>query len=207
MENKRIQTRTLTGLAILTAVVVVLQLLGSFIRFGTFSISLVLIPIVVGAALYGAGAGAWLGFVFSVVVLLMDSAVFMVINPLGTILTVLLKGTLAGFAAGLVYRLLSKSGVFLVVEAKERDVWRTDLGVAVAAIVCPVVNTGLFLLGCLLFFMPTISEWAAGAGFSSAGKFMILGLVGANFLFELLFNIILSPLIVRLIEIGRKGGV
>ena len=207
MKNKRMDTRTLTGLAILTAVVVVLQLLGSFIRFGTFSISLVLIPIVVGAALYGAGAGAWLGFVFSVVVLLMDSAVFMVINPLGTILTVLLKGTLAGFAAGLVYRLLSKSGVFLVVEAKERDVWRTDLGVAVAAIVCPVVNTGLFLLGCLLFFMPTISEWAAGAGFSSAGKFMILGLVGANFLFELLFNIILSPLIVRLIEIGRKSEV
>ncbi len=204
MENKRISTRTLTGLAILTAVVVVLQLLGSFIRFGTFSISLVLIPIVVGAALYGAYAGAWLGFVFSVVVLITDSAAFMVVNPLGTVLTVLLKGTLAGFCAGLVYRLFSKTGVFLVIESKGKDVWRTDLGVAVAAVVCPVVNTGLFLVGCLLFFMPTINEWAAGAGFASAGKFMIFGLVGANFLFELLFNIILSPLIVRLIEIGRK---
>lgn len=204
MENKRISTRTLTGLAILTAVVVVLQLLGSFIRFGTFSISLVLIPIVVGAALYGAYAGAWLGFVFSVVVLITDSAAFMVVNPLGTVLTVLLKGTLAGFCAGLVYRLFSKTGVFLVIESKGKDVWRTDFGVAVAAVVCPVVNTGLFLVGCLLFFMPTINEWAAGAGFASAGKFMIFGLVGANFLFELLFNIILSPLIVRLIEIGRK---
>ena len=204
MENKRISTRTLTGLAILTAVVVVLQLLGSFIRFGTFSVSLVLIPIVVGAALYGAYAGAWLGFVFSVVVLITDSAAFMVVNPLGTVLTVLLKGTLAGFCAGLVYRLFSKTGVFLVIESKGKDVWRTDLGVAVAAVVCPVVNTGLFLVGCLLFFMPTINEWAAGAGFASAGKFMIIGLVGANFLFELLFNIILSPLIVRLIEIGRK---
>ena len=204
MENKRISTRTLTGLAILTAVVVVLQLLGSFIRFGTFSISLVLIPIVVGAALYGAYAGAWLGFVFSVVVLITDSAAFMVVNPLGTVLTVLLKGTLAGFCAGLVYRLFSKTGVFLVIESKGKDVWRTDLGVAVASVVCPVVNTGLFLVGCLLFFMPTINEWAAGAGFASAGKFMIFGLVGANFLFELLFNIILSPLIVRLIEIGRK---
>ena len=207
MENKRNQTRTLTGLAILTAVVVVLQLLGSFIRFGTFSISLVLIPIVVGAALYGAYAGAWLGFVFSVVVLIMDSGAFMVVNPFGTVATVLLKGTLAGFFAGLVYRLLRKSGVFLVIERKGRDVWRTDLGVAVAAVVCPVVNTGLFLLGCLVFFMPTINEWAAGAGFENAGKFMILGLVGANFLFELLFNIILSPLIVRLIEIGRKSEV
>lgn len=207
MEKNRISTRTLTGLAILTAVVVVLQLLGSFVRFGPFSISLVLIPIVVGAALYGPYAGAWLGFVFSVVVLITDSAAFMVVSPFGTVVTVLLKGTLAGFIAGLVYLLLSKTGIYLVIEAKGRDVWRTDLGVVAAAVICPVVNTGLFLLGCLVFFMPTINEWAAAAGFESAGRFLILGIVGANFLFELLFNLIFSPLIVRLVEIGRKGGV
>ena len=68
MEKKRLDTRTLTGMALLTAVVVILQLLGAFVRFGPFSISLVLIPIVVGAALYGVWAGAWLGFVFGVVV-------------------------------------------------------------------------------------------------------------------------------------------
>ena len=203
--KKRIETRTITGLAILTAVVVVLQLLGSFIRFGTFSISLVLIPIVVGAAMYGWGAGAWLGFVFSFIVLLTDSAAFMVINPLGTVLTVLLKGTLAGAAAGLVYQLLGRKSIYLIIEKKGTEKWRTDLGVAVAAIVCPVVNTGLFLLGCWIFFLPTISEWAAAAGFASAGSFMILALVGGNFLFEVLFNIILSPLIVRLVELGKKG--
>ena len=207
MENKRISTRTLTGLAVLTSVVVVLQLLGSFIRFGTFSVSLVLIPIVVGAALYGSFAGAWLGFVFSVVVLIMDSAAFMVVNPFGTIVTVLLKGTLAGFCAGAVYRLLSGTRIPLAIKGKEKVAWRSDLGVAAAAFVCPVVNTGLFLLGCLAFFMPTINVWAAGAGFESAGKFMIFGLVGANFLFELLFNIVFSPLIVRLVEIGRKDRV
>ena len=56
MEKQRIETRTLTGLSILTAIVFVLQLLGSFIRLGTFSVSLVLIPIVIGAAMYGVGA-------------------------------------------------------------------------------------------------------------------------------------------------------
>ena len=201
--NRRIETRTLTGMAILTAVVVILQLLGSFIRFGVFSVSLVLIPIVVGAALYGALAGAWLGLVFGVVVLLTDSAAFMVVNPLGTILTVLLKGTLAGLVAGLVYRPLQKSGVYLTVEAREKEVWRTDLGVAAAAVVCPLVNTGLFLLGCVVFFLPTIRGWAAEAGFESVGKFMIIGFVGGNFLFEMLFNILLSPLIVRLVELGK----
>ena len=196
MENKRLDTRTLTGMALLTAVVVILQFLGAFIRFGPFSISLVLIPIVVGAALYGPLAGAWFGFVFGLVVLLSgDAAAFLVVSPLGTILTVLLKGSLAGLCAGLVYKSLSRS------ETKVRGV---DLAVIAAAVVCPVVNTGVFLLGCLAFFMPTISEWAAGMGFESVGKYMIFGLVGGNFLFELLFNIILSPIIVRLIRIGRN---
>ena len=196
MEKKSISTRTLTGMALLTAVVVILQFLGAFVRFGPFSISLVLIPIVVGAALYGPLAGAWFGFVFGMVVLLSgDAAAFLVVSPLGTILTVLLKGSLAGLCAGLVYQALSRSS------AKVRGV---DLAVVAAAIVCPVVNTGVFLLGCLAFFMPTITEWAAGMGFESVGRYMIFGLVGGNFLFELLFNIILSPIIVRLIHIGRS---
>jgi len=196
--------RRLAVLALFTAIVIVLQMLGSFVRFGVFSVSLVLIPIVVGAALYGAGAGAWLGFVFSVAVLITDSAAFMVINPFGTILTVLLKGTLAGFVTGLVYRPLSKTGVYLILEAKAKERWRVDLGVAVSAILCPVVNTGLFLLGCLCFFLPTHQEWGSAAGFENVGRYMILGLVGANFLFEVLVNLILSPLIVRLVQIGKK---
>ena len=65
----KVNAKKIAGVGLLTALVVVLQLLGSFIKFGTVSISLVLIPIVVGAALYGVGAGAWLGGVFAVVVL------------------------------------------------------------------------------------------------------------------------------------------
>ena len=144
------KTRNLVGVALFTAIVVVLQLLGSFIKFGPFSISLVLIPIVVGAAVYGAWAGAWLGFVFSVVVLFMDAGAFLAISIFGTVVTVIFKGTLAGLCAGLVYK------------AFEKHQYPAALA---SAFVCPVVNTGLFLLGCLVFFMPTINEWAAGAGF------------------------------------------
>ena len=68
--SKRFTTKQLVGMAALTAIVIILQFVGSSIRFGVFSISLVLIPIVVGAALFGAAGGAWLGFVFGVVVLL-----------------------------------------------------------------------------------------------------------------------------------------
>lgn len=192
MQNNTGKTRKLTGIAIFTAIVVVLQLLGSFIRFGPFSISLVLIPIVVGAAMYGTAAGAWLGFIFGLVVLLSgDAAAFLGVNALGTIITVIAKGTLAGLCAGLVFRALTKKNTYVAVIA--------------SAIVCPVVNTGVFLLGCLLFFMETINGWAAAASFASAGAYMIVVLVGLNFVFELLVNVVLSPVIVRIISIGKKG--
>ena len=191
MNKKPMETHVLTGVAIFTAIVIVLQMLGAFIRFGPFSISLVLIPIVVGAALYGPAAGAWLGFVFGVVVLLSgDAGAFLAVNVLGTIVTVLVKGTAAGWIAGLVFKALEK-----------KNMW---LAVICAAIACPVVNTGVFLIGCLLFFMETVTGWGEAMGFENVGKYMIYGLVGGNFLFEMLSNIILSPVILRLIRIGRK---
>ena len=205
MTKQKFGARTIAGLAILTAVVVVLQMLGSFIRFGPFSISLVLIPIVVGAALYGPLAGAWLGFVFSVVVLINDAAAFLAINIPGTVITVLLKGTLAGFLSGIVYNLLKKWALVFKNLEKNKESWQINLGVVVAAIVCPVVNTGIFLLGCVIFFLPTIREWGAAAGYENVGAYMLYGFVGGNFLFELLFNLILSPVIVQIIRIGQRS--
>lgn len=185
-------TKKIAGVGLFTAIVVVLQLLGSFIKFGPFSISLVLIPIVVGSALYGKAAGAWLGAAFGAAVLLSgDAAAFLAISPVGTVITVLLKGLLAGLVAGLFYSLIEKKNKIVAT--------------IVAAIACPVVNTGVFLLGCLVFFMDTIKQWAEGAGFgSSVGTYMIVGLVGMNFIFELVVNIILSPVIVKLVRLGRK---
>lgn len=181
-------TKKIAGVGLLTAIVVVLQLLGSFIHLGPFSISLVLIPIVVGASLYGSWSGAWLGAAFGVAVLVSgDAGAFLAVNPAGTVVTVMLKGILAGLAAGAVYSLLEKK--------------QKIAAVIVSAIVCPVVNTGIFLVGCRLFFFETIKEWAAG---TNVFTYMIVGLVGANFLFELGANLILSPIIVRLVSLGRK---
>ncbi len=180
----------LAVMGVLTAIVIVLQALAIGIRFGTFSITLVLIPIVVGAALYGWKAGAWLGFVFGVVVLMTDAGAFLAVSVPGTVITCILKGVLAGVAAAAVYRLL---------ENKNR--WAAILA---AAIVCPVVNTGVFLLGCLVFFYDTISEWAAGAGFSNVGAYLIIGFVGLNFVVEALINLCLSTVIVRILSIVKK---
>ena len=178
--------------AILTALVVVLQLLGQFIHFGVFSISLVLIPTVVGAATCGPWIGAWLGLVFGITVLLSgDAAAFMAVNVPGTIVTVLLKGVLCGLLSGLTYRALANRSRIAAVVA--------------AAAVCPIVNTGVFLIGCALFFFETIAGWATAAGFGeNAVGYMFFVLAGGNFLFELGFNLVLSPIIVRLLDIAKR---
>ena len=106
--TKKSSVKALTLGAILCSLVVLLQLMGSFIRFGPFAISLVLLPIVIGAATCGKGVSTVLGFIFGVVVLMTDAAAFLVISIPGTIITVLAKGALAGFFAGAVYELIEK---------------------------------------------------------------------------------------------------
>lgn len=193
MSNTKEKTLMLTFMGIFTAIVVVLQALAIGIRFGMFSITLVLVPIVLGAAMYGWKAGSWLGLVFGVVVLCTDAESFLAVNVPGTIITCILKGVLAGAAAAAVYKLL---------EGKNR--W---IAIIAAAVVCPVVNTGVFLLGCLIFFYDTIAEWAAGAGFANAGAFLIGGMVGVNFLVEMAVNLCLSTVILRLLNLVKKPAV
>ena len=76
--------------------------------------------------------------------------------------------------------------------------------VIVSAIVCPIVNTGIFLLGCQLFFLDTVSAWGAAAGFENVASYMFIGLAGINFLIELGTNIVLAPVISRLISYVKK---
>ena len=186
--TKRTSTEALVIAAVLTALVVVLQLLCSFIKTGIFSITLALIPIVIGASKCGAKVGAWLGFVFGLVVLLVgDAAPFLAVNVGGTILTVLLKGALSGLCAGLVYKLLEKHNKYVAV--------------IVAALVCPIVNTGVFVLGCLAFFMDTIASWAGGG---DAFTYIFVGMIGINFFIEIATNVVLSPAVVRLLNLKKN---
>jgi len=185
------RTKNMVGMGLFTAIVVVLQFLGGGIKFGLFSISLVLVPIVVGSALYGWKAGAWLGFAFGAAVLFSgDAAAFLAVDPLATVLVVLVKGIGCGLFAGLLYKLLNSVNNVLAVFS--------------AAIICPIVNTGVFLLGWWVFFLETVTEWAAAYGFENATQYMFFGLAGINFLIEIGVNIVLAPVIVRLIKLGKK---
>ena len=183
----------MTGLSLFTAIIVVLTLFCTFVKFGPVSITLALAPIIIGAAIYGAGAGAFLGLVFSAVVLL--TGIFgwdggfmlslMAISPLGLFVTVLVKGTAAGYIAGLTYRLIAKKS--------------ESRAVVAAGIVCPVVNTGIFVLCMFAFFLETLEGMAAANG-QNMLVFIVLGLAGINFVIELLVNIALSSGITYIIR-------
>ena len=221
LSNKKMSTNTIVLGAILTALVTVLQLMGAFIKLGPFSVSLVLIPIVIGAATCGIAVSSWLGLVFGIAVLISgDAAAFLAISVPGTVITVLAKGVACGFFAGLAFKgvlaLLDRRSKNQIAQIKREEglceccedgVYRflsrnnKYIATLVAAIVCPAVNTGVFLLGCLAFFMEAVSAWAGDANIV---YYMFIILVGANFLFELGTDIILSPVVVRLLNIRAK---
>lgn len=194
MRNSKIKQMAAVGL--LMALVVVLQFVSGMIPpLGGFSISLVLIPVVLGSALYGPGVGALLGATFGVIVFIncvsgadIGGAMVFQANPVLCFLVVMAKGTLAGSASGWVYRLLKKKSPYLAM--------------LLAAIVCPVVNTGFFVLCMLTFFKDVLTVWAAGGDLLA---YILTGLVVANFLPELAINVVFSPAGQRIIHVVRKN--
>ena len=195
MENKKRNTKQMVGVALLTALVVVLQFVSGMIPpIGGFSISLVLIPIVVGAAIYGPATGAFLGGVFGLIVTIncingtdLGGAMVFQANPLLCILVVMAKGILAGLAAGWVYKLLKgKSGY---------------LAMLCCAIVCPVVNTGVFVACMLTFFKDVLAAWAGGGDIIA---YVLTGLVLANFVPEMIINVVFGTAGQTLIKAVKK---
>lgn len=197
MKNARTDTRRLVTLAIFTALIVVLQLVANVAKIGPVSITLSLVPIVVGAALYGVGSGAYLGGVFGLVVLIccitgldVGGSILWNVNPFMTAIVCLGKGVAAGAVAALVYHALcGKNSIVAAV---------------CAGIAAPLTNTALFC-GCMfLFFRETMTAWAGG---SDLLYYAIFGLAGVNFLVELCINLVLAPIIVRIISARRPLAV
>lgn len=183
----------LTSLALLTAIVVVLQLIGSSFRIGPIPFSLVLVPIVIGAILFGPWAGALLGAVFGVMALSGGisgtdtfTATLWSFSPFWTAATCLLKGAACGAAAGLVYRVLAK---------------KQTLACILAAVVCPIVNTGVFALVMLTALRTPLMQMAAVYGWTgSAVTVLFVTVIGVNFFVELGINAVLSAAIARVVN-------
>jgi len=194
------KTQRIAGTALLAAIIVLLQATAIFIRPTLIPINLVLPAIVVGAAMYGAKAGAFLGTCFGAVVLVSGitgtapmSAMMWTANPILMTIVTLGRGAAQGYIAGIVFLLFAKK--------------RHQDGVLAAAIVAPIVNTGIFLAVLIFLFRNTLIYFAGETNFLYHA-FIVMA--GTNFIIEMFINIGLVSVIVRIldsIKISNRGAV
>ncbi|MEE1114634.1 MAG: ECF transporter S component [Eubacterium sp.] len=187
--------RRLAFLAVLAAVVIVLQA-AVVIPVGPFTITLTLVPIIIGAILFGPAGGAILGGIFGIVVVIQVitgaagafSTMMLQQHPAATIIICILKGLLAGVVAALFFKLFSKINFYA--------------GVLLAAIIAPIINTGIFSIACLTIFRELVS--GALGGPSNLFMVFLTTFIGINFLVEFVINVALTPIIIRIIRAARK---
>lgn len=195
-KNTHESIRKLATYAMLAAVVVVLQIICTYIKFGPFSITLALTPIIIGAAIYGWKCGAFLGFVFSAVVYItglmgMDGGFVLAMmdySAAGTTFICLFKGTAAGAAAGIIYKLIAKKS--------------PAAASFVTGAAAPIVNTGLFALAMVTIFYGFLAGSAA-EGQNPIGM-LFLSWIGVNFIVEFVSNVALGAVITRIIDYYNK---
>jgi uncharacterized membrane protein len=190
-------------LAMLVALVVALQMLSALIPpiGGTVSITLTLVPVVIGGILLGKRAGAILGFAFGIIVMIncingldIGGNILWTANPFFTALICLVKGTAAGFCPALFYELICK-------KQKNATAGKKLLATVVASLSAPIINTGLFICGMFLLFKDTLYAWA---GDTNVITYIIVVLAGLNFTVEFFVNVILSPAILRITDVVDK---
>lgn len=202
MEKKSFfSARNIAYLAVLLALVIVLQAVGGTITFGTVSLNFTLIPIALGAILFGWIGGGMLGLACGIVVLIQVIAgggfyaVIWTGSPIVTTLTCLIKTTAAGMLAGFVYTLVEKKNKYVAV--------------FLAAGLVPVINTALFIVGMLC--MSNVLSANYGVNGIDILIFILVSLITFNFFIEFAINLLLAPAIRRVVlvvekSIGKKRG-
>ena len=190
------KVRRLVTLALLAALIVVLQSLSTLFPAVT-PVNLTLVPIVIGAILYGPGACAILGGVFTAVVLIAgftgtDVFTSMLLGsaPVWTVLVCIVKGVGCGAAAGAVYRLLQNRKRFIAC--------------LLAAVVAPIVNSGVFTIGVLTVLRSSFEAIASSFEIADAMQWLFVGILGVNFLIEFTVNVVLSSAIAYITKVAKK---
>lgn len=176
--GERIQK--ITGISILMTLAIVLTFISNYVPAGMVNINLTLVVIVIGACIYGPLAGLLLGVINGIITLIAPAtlAVFFPLHPLLTILLCIVKTGVAGLVSGLLFKLF-------------KSIKKEFIGTIVSSIVVPIINTGLFIIGVLLFFLDVYGDATT----------LITLVLSVNFLIEFISIVVLSPAIYRIIKV------
>lgn len=198
---KKKGTLYLVQMALLVAVIILMAFtpLG-YIRTGVLAITLLVVPVAVGAILLGPAGGAILGGVFGVTSFIqcfgMDAfgTTLLGINPAATFLVCVPTRILAGWVAGLVFAAMRKN----------KRAWVKEAAYYVANLACPLCNTLFFMTTlCLCFFRTAyIQELAEGR---NVFLFAVIS-VGINGLVEAVVCFVLGSLISRTLALALRNS-
>lgn len=202
MEKKRqlFTAKYVSYLGVLTALVIAFQMLSGFMKIGATTFCLVLVPIALGGILLGVVAGAFLGGMFGLVVIIdaligLDPFTLFLLGeqPFFTVLLCILKGVAAGVVPALIYKLIAKKNKYAAV--------------FVASILAPICNTGVFAIGAFIIMRP-ILDFFGMAGVDTTGLspayIVFVALIGINFFVELAINLVLSPAVYTVNNVVEK---
>ncbi len=183
---------------VLTAFFVAIVLLMAFTPLGyiptpMIKISLISIPVAVGAIILGPVEGLILGTVFGLTSVYQSMAgdglgpLMMQIAPISNIIVRLPTRMLMGWLTGMIYKGLKDSRI-------------KTISVPVACVSAPVLNTVLYMTTlCVLFFnKPEVQEWAASANLPTDNVFaFVAAMVSFNALVEALAALVIGTAIVK----------
>lgn len=176
------KTKKFAIISMFAAIIVVLQIISTYINFGGFPITLTLIPIIIAGAIYGPSVACLMGLVFGVIVDVMviigadpSGAIMLVSHPIITLGTCIVKGILAGLFGSLAYKIIKNNKV----------------GIVVSAIITPITNTLILYLSLILFFDTSFAA-------------MVAAFMSINFIIELLINVVIAPGLLILINRARR---
>lgn len=187
-------------LGILAGLVIALQMLSGFMKIGATTFCLVLVPIILGGIILGVTAGAILGALFGVVVIIdaligLDAFTLYLLNvrPAFTVILCIVKGVAAGVIPALVYKLIAKKNIYV--------------GVFVAAVLAPICNTGVFAIGAFFIIQPVLDLFTSiGVDYTgvSSAYLVFVVLIGVNFFVELAINLVLAPAVYTVNNVVSK---
>lgn len=203
MEKKNFTTKQFVEMALLTAIIILLAFTPiGYIRTLGLEITLIVVPVTVGAVALGPKAGAVLGAVFGITSFIQCfgmspfGAVLLGINPFSTFLVCVASRVCMGFLTGWICQKLQKM----------RSVRKISL--VIANLCGPLLNTFFFMGTLILFFYPTeyIQGLAESMGASNALAFVV-AFVGVNGVVEAVVCFIVGSAISKaLVTVNRADG-
>lgn len=181
-QNNHSKTTYMVELAVLIAIILLMAFTPiGYIKTLGLEISLIVIPVAVGAVTLGPVAGLLLGLIFGITSFIQCfgmspfGAVLLSINPILTFLVCVPTRALMGWLTGILYQSLSKGTM-----AKK-------FACPISNLCCPLLNTAFFMGTLCLCFYNTdyIQSFATTLGAGNAFIFILL-FVGINGLIEAL---------------------